>query len=215
MNEKRLSEHLRQYYEGKRLPAGRLARLAAMAETAPPVQENKDKAGCSPALSWLGLRTEYRFTVAAVLLVAFVGAFLLGRISWEGQDSVTVATNLTKVVAKEIALNHNKRLNVEFSARDYMELRKKMGKLDFPTIASVRLQRGQYQLVGGRYCSIQGQLAAQIKLKDNKGRVHTLYQTPDTNTLAGLAEGERQVDGLRISLWREAGLVFGLASPQD
>jgi len=105
------------------------------------------------------------------------------------------------LVAKEIAVNHNKHLAIEFPTGDYRELNRLMDKLDFSGVISKRLASGEYRLLGGRYCSIQGQLAL-------------LYQAPLNKMLSGIQQGEQLIDGLHITLWREAGLLLGLASSQ-
>jgi len=87
-----------------------------------------------------------------------------------------------------------------------------MSKLDFSLIHSKKSDIQNLQLLGARYCSIQGELAA---LEDKIGRTYTLYQSPVTDDLLGLKAGERVQDGLRLKLWREAGLFFGLVGPLD
>jgi len=90
-----------------------------------------------------------------------------------------------------------------------------MSKLDFVLTAPQQLPNTQLGVVGARYCSIQGHLAAQIKLEDSQGKHYTLYERSliDTPTLPN--QSEYMVDGIRVQAWREAGLFFGLASSPD
>lgn len=90
-----------------------------------------------------------------------------------------------------------------------------MSKLDFVLTAPQQLPNTQLSVVGARYCSIQGHLAAQIKLEDSQGKHYTLYERSliDTPTLPN--QSEYRVDGIRVQAWREAGLFFGLASSPD
>ena len=216
MNEQHLSEHLRQYYKSKRLSSETLACLTTMAEAKSTNADKKTKAAPTAHRLWPGIWTNGGLVAAAlILLVAFIGVFSLGRMTGDEPSAGLTGASLTEAIAKEIARNHHKQEKVQFVARDYAELRKKMPKLDFPTIASARLDPKHLRLLGGRYCSIRGQIANQIKLKDEKGRIHTLYETRVSDAVAGFTEGELQIDGLRISIWRESGLLFGLASPQD
>jgi len=211
VNEQRLSDHLRQYYKSKRLSPETFTRLTAMVETS-----SADKSQKTSAISWPGTWTSSSLTAAVlILLVAFIGVFSLGRMSGEEPGTRLTGASLTEAIAKEIARNHSKQEKLQFVVRSYAELRKKMPRLDFPAIASARLNPKRLQLLGGRYCSIRAQIASQIKLRDEKGRIHTLFETRDSDAVAGFTEGELQIDGLRISIWRESGLLFGLVSPQD
>ena len=69
-------------------------------------------------------------------------------------------------------------------------------------------------MLGGRYCSIQGRLAAQIKLEDEHGSVLTLFQTNFDERFDGLTEVQRELDGIRIRVWREGDLLFALAGSE-
>jgi len=201
--EQRLDQHLQRFYAGKRPSEDCLERLAALTEPpqTPAPKDTAPTAGRRPAKARL-------LGIAATLLLIILGSgALLLQHNRHHAD-------LTWLVAKEIAVNHNKRLAIEFPASDYRALNRMMSKLDFSSVGSSRLPVEQYQLLGGRYCSLQGQLALQLKLKDRAGNRYTLYQTPLSKTLAVIPEGEQLIDGLRITLWREGGLLLGLAGPQ-
>ncbi|GMR07255.1 MAG: hypothetical protein BMS9Abin26_0257 [Gammaproteobacteria bacterium] len=216
MNEQRLSEHLSQYYNSKRLSSETLARLTAMVESSSTGVDRKMKAPPTAWRLWPRIWTSGGLLATTlILLIAFIGVFSLGRMIGEGPGPGLTGASLTEAIAKEIARNHHKQEKVQFAVRSYAELRKKMPRLNFPTIASARVDPKRLRLLGGRYCSIRGQIANQIKLRDEKGRIHTLYETRASDAVAGFTEGELQIDGLRISIWRESGLLFGLASPQD
>jgi len=202
--EQRLDEHLRRYYTNRAPSAQCLDRLAALAES---TQAAESPSPESPPAAKTRRTTPVYLAVAASLLLVLLGSgvFLLqpnhnADFSW--------------LVAKEIAVNHNKHLAIEFPTGDYRELNRLMDKLDFSGVISKRLASGEYRLLGGRYCSIQGQLALQLKLQDRAGNLYTLYQAPLNKMLSGIQQGEQLIDGLHITLWREAGLLLGLASSQ-
>jgi hypothetical protein len=145
-------------------------------------------------------------TAAAVTIVA-VGslvAFLLGRTP----DARLMA------IAQEVALNHNKALDLEFHAQRVADLQGMMPKLDFVLIEPARIAHGELKLRGARYCSIQGELAAQLRFSDPDGRVHTLYEAKPVEGLRP-PRGSLPVLGLSVELWQEAGLLLGLASPPE
>jgi hypothetical protein len=107
-------------------------------------------------------------------------------------------------------MNHKKQLEIEFSAADYAGLQPQMSKLDFALAPPSSAVAAPLHVVGARYCSIQGQLAAQIRVRDPAGLVYTLYETKLTDKLSPVA-GEVKADGVRIRLWKENGLFYGLA----
>ena len=93
---------------------------------------------------------------------------------------------------------------------DYAGLQSQMSKLDFAPAPPSSPAGSSLHVVGARYCSIQGQLAAQIRARDPAGLVYTLYETKLTDKLRGVT-GEVKADGVRIRLWSENGLFYGLA----
>ena len=116
-------------------------------------------------------------------------------------------------VVEEIALNHTKDLAAEYVAASYAEVDRQMQKLDFRAVEPRRLRNAGFTLTGARYCSLQGCIAAQVKLTDAAGRKHTLYEVRDGAAFRGIDEAEHRRGGLRIRLWREGDLLLGLAGP--
>jgi len=117
-------------------------------------------------------------------------------------------------VAQEVALNHNKHLATEFDADNYLDLSVVMDKLDFDLKAPNHLAVASYKVLGARYCSIQGQIAGQIKLKDNAGKILTLYITKSNDMLSTLHHKTQERENLMISSWQEDVLFFSLATPK-
>ena len=186
MSPRSLRDDLRDHYVSEELPPETLARLVEMTETVPPPQR------------------QTLFTPLLAAAAALVLALLLILPSFGPEENPLILK-----VAQEIAMNHNKGLDVEFSTEDYAELRRSMDKLDFALVEAQRLQG--LQLVGGRYCSIQGHLAAQLSLRDHDGNPLTLYQTLLAEDLEDLTGEEIKTQGLHIELWGEDGVFLGLA----
>ena len=115
-------------------------------------------------------------------------------------------------VYAEIAMNHQKQLAVEVTADSFVDIGRALERLEFQVPRPERLLEG-FDLVGGRYCSIHGNLAAQLKLRErDSDAVHTLYVTGLTPDLVGVADGTAIHDGVEITLWHEKDVFFGLAS---
>jgi hypothetical protein len=78
------------------------------------------------------------------------------------------------------------------------------------------------QLIGGRYCSLQGITAAQLRMKQGEN-LQTLYETeyvPDVfGDLPILEKGEEPqvvyAKGIKVKVWVEKGLLFALTDSPD
>lgn len=145
--------------------------------------------------SWVAL-----FGLAASF-VLMIGLF------WSGQFQ----SSLSQSVAREIAMNHIKQMEIEYKGNKIAELAQQMKQLDFQLHRPGELPISEFRLVGARYCSIQGQIAAQIKIKDADNRLYTLFQTQFRESLQGLTQAELIVDGVKVTIWNEGGVLFGFA----
>lgn len=192
MNEKKLNDHVNDHYSRQALSEEAIDRLLA--------HGTSKKNGRLAAL--LASRGRFLSMAAALVMAILAVPFALNH---------TTESSWALRAAQEVALNHKKQLGVEFSGSDYGSLRAQMSKLDFVLAAPTRLQNAGLRLVGARYCSIQGHLAAQIKLHDDQGQEYTLYQTHLPSPAPTLAAGDYSVNSVRIQEWQEAGLFFALA----
>lgn len=183
-----LTDHVRSHYEEQRLTDRRLAEISAIA-----------RSGSSP----VSRRPWIRYGSAAALLVT---AVVVSVLLFSGPD-------VSAAVAREIAMNHGKALAVEFQASCCEDLCECMDKLDCSPVTPRRVRERGLRVVGARYCSIQGELAAQIRLEDRDGRRWTLYQCPCTPALEDIRESSTTIDGVRVEVWQEEGLFMGLAGP--
>ena len=87
-----------------------------------------------------------------------------------------------------------------------------MDRLDFK-LAPIKDLPGKFSLLGGRYCSIQGKLAAQLKVKDIvSGNIATLYVTTSTDKLEKIANQQVVFDNVTIRMWQDGKNFYGLAT---
>lgn len=180
-------EILKKYYESKSMPDERIEYL--LSESSRPAKTSFVK----------------YFAYAAIAAVLVFFSMIIYN-SIQNRD-------LTNRVLAEIALNHNKRLSVDVVTSDYRTLGEKMDKLDFPIPAPDQSFMDDYELIGGRYCSILGQFAAQLKVRDKKdGSIRTLYMTRLTPELEKLYPDSYHHDNTEIRLWESEGILYGLAS---
>jgi hypothetical protein len=193
-----IDRSVKAYYEQAELSEEQLQKLVAMQGKVPTAQQEVPTVQ-QQAQSNQWLR---RSALAAASIMVAVMLFIVS-----GQNDVSIA----KRVAQEVAMNHNKALAVEYQTDSYEVLSQSMDKLDFTLRAPLTVFEQGLELVGGRYCSIQGELAAQIKMTDDAGRVYTLYQTRSNEVLHAIDKNRLSLEQVNIQLWEEQGLLFALA----
>lgn len=190
-----LNRSVKNYYEQVQLSDEQFKKLLAMEAVSGDSLIEKEDASVTRKLDpKLGL-----LSLAASLVIAVTLIFILS------------VENVSERVAREVAMNHNKALEVEYQTDSYEVLSRYMDKLDFSLQVPSDKTFSNFTLVGGRYCSIQGQLAAQVKLTDPAGKVYTLYQTRSGEHLESISVGRMQLDQVDIRLWEEQGFLYALA----
>ncbi|MCH8044485.1 MAG: hypothetical protein IID44_12270 [Planctomycetes bacterium] len=208
MNDHELDERLRKHYGEQQLSPHGLAEIREIVGTVGAVEDDvvlADLAPDSPPWNpWISV-------AAGLVTVAVLAAVFIWAQSQPGGGHPPTA----EIIAEEIATNHNRDMPVEIETDAFDSLAEKLDKLDFRPISPGRLDERELQMVGGRYCKIQGQIAAQIKLRDAAGRTWTLYECRDSKLLSGVRARRVKTLGIEVELWREAGVLLGLAGPPD
>lgn len=131
--------------------------------------------------------------------------------------------NLLLSIATEVAHNHIKSKPLDISSDNWDAVDAFFNQLDFDPINPAHSAIAQNQvLLGGRYCSIQGVTALQLRFKNNADS-STLYQgTLPTTQLELIPDIDAQqpkaqfnIKGLNISIWQSNNLVFAYVEPAD
>ncbi|MFD2178262.1 hypothetical protein [Veronia pacifica] len=139
------------------------------------------------------------YTFASVLLILCVFFF--------------TTKNTLLSVTEEIAYNHKTNMQIEVASESLSEISLHLNRLDFSLINTTFFENDKWRLIGGRYCSIGGKIAAQLKVFNiTEQKTYTFYQAKIPSNLN--IERERKtlhVDGVDVTLWRENGLLLGLA----
>ena len=150
--------------------------------------------------------------VATFLLVFFLTPYL--------QDQ----SGIQQKIAMEVVANHIKLKPLEIEASSIEGIRRYFKKLDFVPVNSQLVNQLGLELIGGRYCSLQGNIAAQLRVrKPGSNTVQTLYQTEYRKdvfeNMPELGEGDKPVDihvkGVKVTIWVEKGLLFALTNVAD
>lgn len=160
--------------------------------------------------------TIYPFAMAGAvvtfLLVFFLTPYLQNQ------------SGIQEKVAMEVVANHIKLKPLEIETRSIEGIRRYFKKLDFVPVNSQLVNQLGLELIGGRYCSLQGNIAAQIRVrKPGTNTVQTLYQTEYRKdvfeNMPTLEDGDKPVDihvkGVKVTIWVEKGLLFALTNVSD
>ncbi|MEL6614291.1 MAG: hypothetical protein AAFQ43_01060 [Bacteroidota bacterium] len=201
-----LDEAVRDHYRAQSLSPDALAALREQIhDAAPAPAPEARRAADRPAAS--GARSARRWrAVAAVAAVLAIAASV--TLVWPASGGVS-----TEAIASEIAMNHTRALDPDVQARSFSDLAADLEGLDFSVVQPDGM--AIEKVVGARYCSLSGEMAAQIRFRDAKNRICTLYQAKDSDTFENVEEGTFDTGGVRVRVWREGGLVMGLAEPLE
>ena len=196
---KPLKQAVREHLQQQELSARQLATLMAM-------QQPDTAQPSNPLLAWA-----WPAVAAAAVMLAAVA---LWRVA-----PITDASNMPQLIAEEVADNHLHLKPLEVVTNDIDTLRDYFDQLDFMPIESQLVADAGLQMMGGRYCSIQGITAAQIRVhQPGSEQPQTVYQTvydPAVfKQLPRLEDGEPPIDvyvkGLKVRVWVEKGVLFAM-----
>jgi len=188
MNDK-FKKNIQSIYEDKKLSNDQLDKLFSIQE------EKKNKNIFSLLFSRSAL------ALFSVVLIAFISF-----------QTLKPTPNIEELIIQEIAYNHNKQMSPELLSADLSKVQTYLKSLNFALVDSPKLSH--LELVGGRYCSIQGKVAAQLKYTSNSQGASTIYQTAMPKVLRDkkFQQYESSYQGVHVKIWHEKGILFGKAT---
>jgi anti-sigma factor RsiW len=193
-NEQELERALKNFYRAKSLPTARVDLLS----------QAKNRIVRSAPRRRIILLMESAALVAALVIAIVVAT----------QEEHRWAVE--RAVCAEVVMNHRKHSPLEVISSDYSEVQFALSRLDFSIKPANPKILQTYRLMGGRYCSIQGVLAAQLRVRDvHSDKECTLYAIKDTGKLRDVAATIDKVDGVRVEIWRQDNMLFALAEVSD
>jgi hypothetical protein len=182
-----LDAKLKKYYRDQALPAERVDAII--------------RSGRGGVAGWARWRWAW---VATVVLLVGGGWYQTGNVS--GVDAVLA----------EIVANHHKGVRPDIVSARYDVVQGQLPRLSFSILSSKAAFLHNYTLVGGRYCSLQGELAAQLRVADRvDGDTLTVYVCKLAAALEGMAPLEKSYEGVDIRLWEDGDRLFALARSRD
>ena len=127
-------------------------------------------------------------------------------------------------------MNHQSKLRLDIDTENMETLQSGMKRLDFDLSMPDALAAG-YELLGGRYCTIAGQLAAHLRLEnrysdlpaiavegtldvtDNQSfRARSVFVTRSSANLEHIVDSSKQFQGdVQVTSWKSGDLFYVLA----
>lgn len=143
------------------------------------------------------------FTLAASLL-------LLSMVVLTHQN--IVASQRTDIVMREVALNHSSKLKMDAESGSLKELQGQLNELPFEIKMPDSGFFAKLAVLGGRYCTLNGSLAAHLKLADPEtSKEYSLFLTPSTEDLLSVKSDQTVLSGVDVKLWHENDVVYAVA----
>ena len=143
------------------------------------------------------------------LLVAGAATLLLG--GGLALKPYLLATPTERVLAEVIA-NHLLREPLEVNSANYATVRAALPTLDFALRVPAAV-KASVELIGGRYCTIRDNPAAQLRLQEKTtDQARTLFVSKLTPELSAIGPLHVVQDGVTVTAWQEHGLFYALAA---
>ena len=192
-----LKYSLQQHLNQQRLSAGQLKHLQLMQK-----QETKPK---------LNPRGFKQSMVVLVFLMLTSSLFVLN-------PAYFASKSIEQRIADEVVSNHLKLKPLEVNSDTLAQIKRYFTQLDFLPVTPSFLATSKQLLIGGRYCSIQGVTAVQLRLMDEAGQVQSLYETEfDKNVFKNLSKQANAkepvtvyANGMMVHIWVEKDILFAL-----
>jgi hypothetical protein len=184
---KNLEQEIKTYFQEQALPEDKISAMLAQAEYVRP--------------SFVGRQWPVLMAITGLLL----GTMAL-CLTWFQRPDVT------NLVVEEMAVQHKQDLIVEVSASRYIDVQNQLPQIPFSVVPHDPQFQQHFSLIGARYSSLRGNLATQLKVREQgTGVTFTLYVAPLSENLRQVEPGTLEYEGVRVKLWKDDDRLFGLA----
>lgn len=113
---------------------------------------------------------------------------------------------------REAALNHLNKLQLDAEASSIVALQNGLAELHFEMVLPAGKLYDELALMGGRYCTLGGNLAAHLKFSHpQSGEQFSLFMTPTAEGTGPLVSDAEHVEGVEVKLWQENKVVYAMA----
>ncbi|MBL4707698.1 MAG: hypothetical protein JKY48_04580 [Flavobacteriales bacterium] len=154
-----------------------------------------------------GVRHKRKFSFPTQLKYAAIIILFLGSVF-----SIYLSQRAYIIVhdfATEVAYNHEKKLPPEIQTNSVNQLNQELNKLNFKIVLPERIT-GTMTLIGGRYCSVDNRIAAQLKLENQNSEIVTCYVFRKEETFD--FDQEIVNKNVKVTIWNSDHLIYAIAS---
>ncbi|MEM9445417.1 MAG: hypothetical protein AAGA18_08685 [Verrucomicrobiota bacterium] len=118
--------------------------------------------------------------------------------------------DLGSTVARDLIKNHNKQLRPEIVSSSYNEIQGYLTRMTV-SVEPAEIFLEKFEIIGGRYCSVQGELAAQLKVREKESnRMGSLYVCSDKSMLDRIRPDVYEINSQLVEIWKDKGRIFFL-----
>lgn len=205
--EQEQEQRIRDYYANLSMPTDRIEMLLKAAEDSLHTRSQEVPAAQVLGSGWRSklpsmLGSPWQQTAMACALIMLVTIWV---------HNLGSQTQLAQRTLREVAMNHTTRLEPEFRGVSLAMLDNSMHQLPFNLVLPKSIDSA-YELIGSRYCSLGGVLAAHVKLQDKQsGNTVSLFVTSNSAELTQIQSQQQKLEGVDVEIWREGGLFFASA----
>lgn len=151
-----------------------------------------------------------RFLMGGSAAIAASVLFFTGRNMYSGNS------NLQESIVRDVLTNHIHIRELDIETSSISEIVQYFNRLAFAPFLSSQINKDSFELLGGRYCTLQGELASQLYLKNKaSGELATYYlarydrqhfgDIPDVSS--GDTPKVVHERGYQMTIWRETNVV--------
>ncbi len=192
MNEQEIDKTVRDFFLSQKLPAESVQSILELGNAQP---------RRSSTVWWY-----YWVPVAAAAAIVMAFSFQMGR-SYDDEEFYFD-------VAGEIAMRHNGYKSFDVKAASFEGAQEGLKDLAFSVTPLVKQKLlSAYEVIGARYCQLQGQQAAHLQVKNRKtGTLCTLYVASLKGSLTSLKSLDREIDleANHVDIWEDSDRLFAL-----
>ena len=117
-------------------------------------------------------------------------------------------------VAGEIAMRHSANRDFDVRAASFSDVQAGLKDLAFSVTPLMKQKLlSAYEVIGARYCQLQGQQAAHLQVRDRKtGALCTLYVASISGSLSSLKSIDQHVglEAHEVDIWEDSERLFAL-----
>jgi hypothetical protein len=193
-----LDDRLKQYYHAQRLEPSAIDDIL------------ENSAAESNQKSIWGWKNRVPALTLPALPIAAVFAAMMITASLFTHHYGSQGERMTRML-HEAAMNHTTRLQLEFESSSVASINNSMQQLPFTVALPDEFKHG-FDVLGARYCTISGHLAAHLKLVDrDSNQKVSLFMARASDDLSQIKPTQQGVDGIDVQLWNESGLFYAKA----